>query len=389
MPSQDSDGSSSGIRDRGSDAGTDPDGSQSRPEAVAGDRLSPASDAFQALGNDVRTGILETLLERDRELDDPSGASFSELFDASDVETSAGFAYHLRQLVGTYVRKRDKRDDGSESETDGDGDGYELTYAGRRIAKDIATGTFTRRVDHPPVDLEDDCPFCGRERLEARSEDNVVTVACTGCDRTLLDLRFPPSGLESHGEDFPEALDRYHRHRLGRMRDGICPDCGGPVDARLVEPSADVADELPPEHADHVQAELECGSCGTTTRSPVSLTLLDHSAVVSFYRDRGREVDDRPIWNVGSEWAEAVLSEDPLAVRVVVELEGDVLALYVDESLSVVDVQRAADPDEETHSDADSGPETRADTSAETASHRPEPDVDAGQPAESTASGQS
>ncbi|RKD97641.1 DUF7351 domain-containing protein [Halopiger aswanensis] len=385
MSSQDGRASSTETRDDGtepgiSDATADESGATGETEQV-----SLPSDAFQALGNDVRTGILETLADRTTG-EGASSASFSELFEASDVDTTAGFAYHLRQLEGSYVRKVG---DGSEAGETEDGEGYELTYAGRRIAQAIAAGTYTRRVDHPSVALEDPCPFCDRETLEARSRDNVVTVSCAGCDRTVLDLGFPPSGLESHGDEFPDALDRYHRHRLGRMRGGLCPDCGGTVAARLVEPSEDVQDELPAEHADHVQAELECESCGTTTRCPVSLTLLDHSAVVAFYRDHGREVDDRPIWNVGAEWAEAVLSEDPFAVRIVVEFEADVLALYVDETLSVVDVQRSTtDPTDEAASDAGSEPETetRADASAETVSPQPEPDVDAGQPADSTAS---
>lgn len=375
MSSQDGRASSSGIRDDGTETG----------ETGPAEQVSLPSDAFQALGNDVRTGVLETLAERTAG-DETSSASFSELYEASDVDTTAGFAYHLRQLEGSYVRKVRNGSDSSETDAD-DGEGYELTYAGRRIARAIAAGTYTRRVDHPSVALEDPCPFCDRETLEARSRDNVVTVSCAGCDRTVLDLGFPPSGLESHGEDFPDALDRYHRHRLDRMREGICPDCGGTVAGRLVEPSPDVAAELPSEHAEHVQAELECESCGTTTRCPVSLTLLDHAAVVTFYRDHGREVDDRPIWNVGAEWAEAVLSEDPFAVRVVVELEGDVLALYVDEGLSVADVQQATN-DSTAPTDGDSGTATRAEASTETVSHRPKPEaeVDAGQPADSAAS---
>ncbi|WP_049922133.1 DUF7351 domain-containing protein [Halopiger djelfimassiliensis] len=298
-----------------------------------GEQLVEPGDAFQVLGNDVRTGILETLLER-TDGDATSRATFSELFAASDVETSAGFAYHLDQLVGPYVRKDERDENGSDG-------GYELTYAGVRAARDIATGAYTRRVDHPPVDLDDACPFCEREALEARSTDNVVTVACAGCDRTLLDLGLPPAGLEAHGDAFPDALDRYHRDRLARMRDGICPDCAGSVSARLVTPSADVADELPAELTDHVQAELSCDGCGTTVRCPVALTLLEQPAVVSFYHDHGRDVRERPIWNVGPEWAETVLSEEPLALRVVVELEGDVLALYVTDELTVVDVQRS------------------------------------------------
>ncbi|SDQ59526.1 DUF7351 domain-containing protein [Natronobacterium texcoconense] len=297
-------------------------------ETARTERVSEPSDAFQALGNEIRMGILDTMLER-TDGDGPSRVSFSTLFDESDVDTSAGFAYHLEQLVGLYLHHHD--------------DGYELTYAGERIARAIATGTYTHRVDRPSVELEDPCPFCDRRELEARSSDNVVTIACGDCDRSLLRLGFPPAGVESHGDEFPAAFDRHHRHRLALAADGVCPDCSGDVSGRLVTPSADVADELPAEYDDHVQAEFSCHCCGIELRCPVTLAVLDHPAVVSFYHEHGEDLGDRPIWNVGHEWAETVLSEEPLAVRVVTELEEDVLALYVDEHVSVVDVQRSTD----------------------------------------------
>ncbi|WP_121741170.1 DUF7351 domain-containing protein [Natronorubrum halophilum] len=322
----------------------DVDDADSVPETDWTEQLSAPSDAFQALGNEIRMGILETMLER-VDGDGPSRVTFSELFEASEVDTSAGFAYHLEQLVGPYLRKH------AEGDENGDSDvttaGYELTYAGLQIARAIATGTYTHRVDHPPIALEEACPFCGREALEAESTDNIVTVACAGCERRLLALGFPPSGLEAHGRSFPEAFDRHHRHRLALMRDGVCPACAGAVTARVDTPSSAVADELPADHMGHVQAVLECSTCGTEARCPVTLALLEHAAVVSFYRDHDRDVGDRPIWNVGHEWAETVLSEDPLAVRVVVELEDDVLALYVNERLEVVDVQRSSDAEDE------------------------------------------
>ncbi|ELY95205.1 ArsR family transcriptional regulator [Natrialba hulunbeirensis JCM 10989] len=317
------------------------------------DRVSDPSDAFQALGNEVRMGILETMLEwtdgvgadageRDSE-SDRAHPSFSMLFEASDVETSAGFAYHLDELVGPYLRKVSAESSAdADADTDGTNEGYELTYAGEQIARAIATGTYTQRVDHPPVPLEDDCPFCEHDALTARASDNRVTVACGHCERRLLRLDLPPAGLESHGESFPAAFDRYHRHRLSLVRDGVCPACSGEVDARLVRPSPATDDLLPAEHAIHLQAEFTCSCCGTTLRSPVALSLLSHPAVVSFYYEHGQAVSERPLWNVGHEWAETVLSEDPLAVRVVVELEDDVLALYVDERLNVVETQRAS-----------------------------------------------
>lgn len=319
-------GESGGV---GAERRSEPSPAEPSESTAAGsdEVVSDPSDAFQALGNEVRMRILEAMLERADGAESDGNPTFSELYEATDVETSAGFSYHLEQLVGPYLRKCD--------------DGYAFTYAGRKIARAIASGTYTKRIDHPAVPLEDPCPFCEATALEARSSDNVVTIACGECDRSLLGLGFPPSGLEAHGDAFPGAFDRHHRHRLATFRDGVCPECSGDVDARLVSPTDDVADALPAELTDHVQAAFACRRCGHDVRCPVTLSLLEHPAVVSFYHERGEDVRDRPIWNVGREWTETVVSEDPLAVRVVSELEGDALALYVDERARVREVQRS------------------------------------------------
>lgn len=331
------------------DSGESSDGCDDTPGDVGTDVVADPSDAFQALGNQIRMGILETMLDRARDETTTSRATFSELFESTDLDASSQFAYHLDQLVGPYLRKveSDATDADAGRSADGRSDaGYELTYAGLKIARAIATGAYTRRVDHPAIPIRESCPFCEADALEARSTDNVVTVACRACERALLSLRFPPSGLEAHGDRLPDAFDRYHRHRLALVRDGVCPECSGRVDADLVPPSEAVTDALPAELTDHLQASFACRQCGRDLRCPVTLSLLEHPAVVSFYRDHDRTVRDSPIWNVGHEWAESVLSTDPLAVRVVVELDGDVLALYVDASLTVVDVQRAVDDGE-------------------------------------------
>ncbi|MFC4438186.1 MULTISPECIES: DUF7351 domain-containing protein [Natrialbaceae] len=297
----------------------------------AGTIVTEPSDAFQALGNEIRMGILETMLAR-TDADGPSRPTFTDLFEASGLETSAKFAYHLEQLEGAYLRKVEG--DGTDS------DGYEFTYAGRKIARAIAAGDYTRRVDRDPISLSDPCPFCDAAGLEATSTDNVVTVACRECDRSLLGLDFPPSGLEAHGERLPEAFDRHHRHRLALMQDGVCPECSGRIDGHLVSPTEGVKDLLPEPMTGHLQAAFECHQCGHGVRCPVTLALLEHPAVVSFHRDHDRPIRDRPIWNVGDEWHETVLSEDPLCVRVVVELEEEILALYVDGTVQIREIQR-------------------------------------------------
>jgi hypothetical protein len=95
-----------------------------------------------------------------------------------------------------------------------------------------------------------------------------------------------------------------------------------------------------------VPARFECETCGTTMRCPVTLTVLDHPAVVSLFRDHGRDVGNRPIWNVGPEWGERVVSRDPWCIVVSVALDGEALFLYVAGDGTVVDA-RTHDPDDD------------------------------------------
>jgi hypothetical protein len=310
-----------------------------------GDRERVDPDAFQALGNETRLAVLRHLL--DREDGGTPVTTFSELQGATDADSSAGFAYHLRQLTDRYVRKVDHEDDG-----------YALTFAGRKVARAVAAGTYTESVDFSPVPLTEPCPHCGETGLLARSVDNVVGVACEECDRPVLSLPFPPQGHRDRPpEAIPRAFDRHHRHRLSSLREGICPECAGSVTATVESPPVPVeaADapggdapgaptpgeagtgEHPP---NRLRVDFECGACGHGVRTPVTLSLLSHPAVVAFYHDHGIDVRERPLWNVGGEWRESLVSSDPWVVVVSTELDGELLELYVDRSATVVDSRR-------------------------------------------------
>lgn len=102
------------------------DGGDSPDAAAPGDLA--ASDAFQKLANGVRVEVLLHLYRAERD-GDPT-PSFAEVQNLVDSDSSARFAYHLRQLTGHFVRKTPN--------------GYELTPAGRRAAKAVLQGTFTR-----------------------------------------------------------------------------------------------------------------------------------------------------------------------------------------------------------------------------------------------------
>lgn len=364
MTGTDADGGedgSTGVTDPETDgrspAVPDAQGGHSGVPAVVDEVGETGSEAFQALGNEQRLAVLQRLLEGENDADPVT--PFSALQDAADADSSAGFAYHLRQLTGRYVRKVG----------DGDDEGYVLTYAGRKVARAVAAGTYSESVDLAPVPLEDPCPHCGDPALVARCADNVVGIACGACERPVLSLPFPPRGYtERPPEDVPRAFDRYHRHRLALLRDGVCPECAGDVAATVERPVLDgdaPADATDPDRrvpgvptgddarsgpsdggatrpADRLQAAFECATCGHGVRTPITLALLFHPAVVAFYRDHGVDLDDRPLWSVGPEWRESLLSEDPWAVVVSTRLDDQLLELYVDGSLRVVDHRRTA-----------------------------------------------
>jgi hypothetical protein len=90
------------------------------------------------------------------------------------------------------------------------------------------------------------------------------------------------------------------------------------------------------------------------------MTVLDHPAVVSLYNDHGVDVRERPVWNVGDEWRETLLSTDPLAVRVSTALGDDELSLYVDGTASVVHTERGSFEDSSAGEGDASGAEREA-----------------------------
>jgi DNA-binding transcriptional ArsR family regulator len=301
--------------------------------APAIESASAPEDAFSRLGNATRLRVIRSLA------DSESPPTFTDLFEASEEETTAGFAYHLRQLVDHYVEKRPTDED------DEAVDRYVLTSAGRAVASALQAGVYTDRVERGPEGIDGDCPVCTEAELEAALADNVVSVACTACDTVLLTLPFPPNGARDR--EMPElldAFDAYHRRRLSLVADGVCPDCAGRAAGRIEGASAPggPTDEDPEETDQRPVVSASCADCSFSLRAPVSLGVVDHLSVVAFFADHGSEPG--PIWNLGPTWREAVLSTDPWAVRVSVRLDagegGEELRLLVGDGPTVVDMQR-------------------------------------------------
>jgi hypothetical protein len=106
-------------------------------------------------------------------------------------------------------------------------------------------------------------------------------------------------------------------------RRGICPNC---YDAIVVEPT-EVEEGT-------VLFRDACDRCRATIAVPAGLFVGMHPAVVSFYHERGVDLDAETLWGVG--WAdpgaETVRECDPLRLELTMECAGDALTMVVDET---------------------------------------------------------
>lgn len=274
------------------------------------EEISP-DEAFSLLGNETRIGIVRALWEL---LEDPrEKTSFSALREHADVADSGQFNYHLGKLVGTFVQH--------------DEDGYDLTYAGRRVIGAILDGAYTKRTSIASFDIGVSCAICGSV-LEASYEDETFVIQCPNCEMKVQ-YEFPPGALDGRTrEELIETFTHWIRAQFSLVVNGICPDCAG-----VVTHSIAVDFEL---RNHEVGVEFGCERCLHSGQSTIGWYLAYHPTVISFYDDHGLDLAEELLGHV-SDQTTTVLTEDPWRIGVTVSLSGDELELVVDEELNVVE----------------------------------------------------
>lgn len=289
-------------------------------DSGASDAIAPA-DAFASLAGEQRIEILRALAEAHG---DPIG--FNELRERVGAKDSSGFNYHLRKLVGRFVRKTDE--------------GYELTTAGAEVYGAIISGTYTDTVDLAPIELshpEDVCPRCDGP-LVATYEDEKMRVACADCDSTIARSGMPPAAVEGRpAESIPEAYGQYLRASLERTKAGFCSVCSGQMTSRLTlgeQVHLDVEADMP-------VVIYDCERCFDEVHATPGAVLLSHPAVVSFFHERGLDIRAVPLWRLPGLGPDAttVVDMDPLRVTVDIQYDGDVLTVTLDENVAVIDTE--------------------------------------------------
>ncbi|MFA9417059.1 ArsR/SmtB family transcription factor [Natrinema sp. HArc-T2] len=279
-------------------------------------------DAIGALGNRTRLEILLALATAKRDQQEQwLTLSFTDLYDAVDIDSTSRFSYHLDQLVGPFI-----------AETS---DGYRLTYGGDKIVRTVLSGVYESAHSFDAVELDGVCVFCEEPSLVAAVDKERFVVQCRSCESTLLTDLFSRS--QTRNRSPLEIVDSVS-HRIWStsrlVRGGVCPECHGPVDT--------VADTYHhDEDADPLYAlEHTCLECWFTVSIPLEVSAAFHPAAIGFFWEHGISLLDTPLWEffefvVTETITTDVTSVDPLAASFELTLDGETMHLQMDDSFAV------------------------------------------------------
>lgn len=304
----------------------------------------PPDDAFALLGNETRVRILQTLGEAGEPL------AFSELFERVEYDTTANFSYHLEKLAGHFVRKT--------------ADGYALRQSGRRVVTAVLAGTVTDAPVEERTRLDHECPYCGAP-IEVRYHQGHLEQFCTGCDGTFATdgstrggylgcLLLPPAGLRGRPTaDAYRAGWIWTQLHLSAIGAGICPYCSASIDREATVCDAhDAADgrctACDRRHA--VQLRYECTNCIFDGKGTIAVRLGATAELLAFLtaHDLNPFAPTRlsRLRRCLGDYDETVRSVEPFEATFTFTVDGDALALTVDDDLSVIDatIRRASEP---------------------------------------------
>lgn len=316
---------------------------ESIPITSVRDEQTSVDEAFKLLGDETRLAILQALWEVHDPME-PSPMTFTALRDRLEADDPGRLNYHLGKLTTHFIRRTD--------------DGYQLREAGKRIMRVIISGTAVADVTIEPVEIDVECIFCGAPTAISY-EDGILSHRCIGCtSRCVIEYppsvlsreELPPVGLLNRTNDEIYYLNRvWMAHREGSAKDGVCPECAGPMPVSSIR----ICDDHDPDPT-HDEVCENCGSifwgivfhvcevCKFQLQIPTLMYPSSHPAVLAFYYDHGVEFDIASHEDHGYllDYEEEVVSEDPLRLRTTIPLDGDEIRIEFDDQMEVVAVER-------------------------------------------------
>lgn len=306
------------------------------------------AEAFAALGNETRLEILNALWEL-RGVEDifpGQPVPFSTLRKHVGMSDGSQFNYHLKQLVGRFVRQ-----------TEG---GYQLRRAGAYVINAMLAGTLTDKVTLDGISIDTPCPLCGASVVLNVGTDRTIdwlTPCCTACEGSFKAPGVPSGALElvdllsPAGTRGRTPTETYHaqsiwtKHQVLMMVERVCPTCSGKVSvtSRICEDHA-VSEGYLCAHCDTIWEIMfthTCNVCETTWYIPSDRHLLIDPTVVAFYHDHGYS-----LW--GLDWVrieletieeQTILSEDPLQILVTITIDSDQLEVILGSEGEIIEIR--------------------------------------------------
>lgn len=277
-------------------------------------------DAISSLGNRTRLEILLALAEAERERQKQwLTLSFTELYDAVDIESTSQFSYHLDKLVGPFV-----------AETT---DGYRLTYGGDKIVRTVLSGVYESTQTFDDVGVDGICVVCGDPSLVATVDEELFVVRCDSCGSTQLTDLLPRSQTRNRS---PSAIVDSVGYRIWStytlVRGSVCPECYGEVDTVFFDYEQDG-------HTFHT-LEHTCRECRFMVHMPIEVSAAFHPAAVGFFWKHGISLLELPLWEflefVATDTVTTTVSNtDPLEVTFEITFDDETLRLEMDSSMTV------------------------------------------------------
>ncbi len=277
--------------------------------------------------------------------------TYADLYDAVEYDDPSNFSYHLKQLVGHFVRKTDR--------------GYELWDAGRRVVEAVVSGAVSETPVVEPSRTEKNCPFCGAP-VDVGFQQGRVEQSCTECAGlvrfaesggrrfteygSLGFFLLPPAGVEGRSpQEMLEAAWTWKHTDFLTDSAGVCSRCSAKLETSVDvceehEDTAEICDECDRRYA--MKFVLYCSNCNYNPNSIAPGVLLANTELLAFLTTRGiNPFVPESLNRAGqalAQYDENVVSVDPLEARLTFTVDGDQLILTVDDDLSVVDVTQSS-----------------------------------------------
>ncbi|SEV89543.1 winged helix-turn-helix domain-containing protein [Halobacterium jilantaiense] len=284
-----------------------------------------ADAAFSLVSDETRFAILRELQRADGPM------AFSALREAVGVDDPGRFNYHLGELRGQFVAKRD--------------DGYAILPPGKRLVGAVLAGGYTSALDADmdPVPVEGECLDCGGD-LEAVFRDHGVGIDCTECAASVTSPDVPPGLLAGSDADaVPGLVGRWNHIQFAANDAGVCRNCYHETERTLH--LADAEDDDAPEWlADSDLLGMvfhDCPRCGGRFNVAVQAAVLSHPRVAAYHYEHGIDVRETPTWQY--DWLGTgrgtVESHDPVRIALPIPLGDERRTFVFDADLDVGDVR--------------------------------------------------